>query len=222
MTRTKRDALFALERISEVCSETMDGKIDNRVRQTRAALLRALPALMSERGYERITIQNVIERAKVGRATFYAHFGSKDDLLAGSVGHLRTWLIQACRETPDQRMGFTLPLFQHLASHAAMYEKSIARPDEVSVERHIRQMLTGLVRDDLAHRRGQSHDASSIDLAVQYVVGALWSIIVWWMESGMRLSPEDINTLFQRLAFPGLDLTLGEKLPALVATHARK
>lgn len=190
----------------------MTDKTDSRVRQTRAALLGALPALMIERGYERITIQNVLERADVGRATFYAHFDSKDDLLAGSVANLRVWLMEAWHKMPDQRLGFTLPLFQHLASHSAIYEKSIARSSEVSVERHIRQMLNGLVRDDLANRRGQSDQRAAVELAVQYVVGALWSTIVWWMGNGMRLSPVEINALFQRLAFPGLDVTLGEKL----------
>jgi AcrR family transcriptional regulator len=190
----------------------MADKIDSRVRQTRAALLDALPNLMIERGYERITIQNVLERANVGRATFYAHFDSKDDLLAASVANLRAWLIEAWHKMPDQRLGFTLPLFQHLASHSEIYEKSIARASEVSVERHFRLMLNGLVRDDLAHRRGQPNQGAAVELAVQYVVGALWSITVWWMESGMRLSPLEINALFQRLAFPGLDLTLGEKL----------
>ena len=193
----------------------MTDKTDSRVRQTRAALLGALPALMMERGYERITIQNVLERAIVGRATFYAHFDSKDDLLAASVASLHTSLLDAWRKMPDQRLGFTLPLFEHMASHAAIYEKSIARASEVSVERHIRLMLVELVRDDLAQRRGLRRDqppAPALELAVQYVVGALWSIVVWWMASGQRLPPAEINALFQRLAFPGLDVTLGEKL----------
>ena len=211
MARTKRSALFNVEYLLRICSETMADKVDSRVRQTRAALLSALPALMMERGYERITIQNVLERASVGRATFYAHFDSKDDLLAASVANLRTWLVEAWHAMPDQRLGFTLPLFEHLASHAAIYEKSIARASEVSVERHIRLMLVELVRDDLTKRRAQRH-ASALELAVQYVVGALWSIIVWWMSNGQRLAPVEINALFQRLAFPGLDVTLGAKL----------
>lgn len=189
----------------------MTDKIDNRVRQTREALLGALPALMMERGYERLTIQNVLERAQVGRATFYAHFDSKDDLLAASVAKLRTWLVAAWRSMPDQRLGFTLPFFEHLASHGPLYEKSIARESEVSVERHIRGMLAGLVRDDLAGRRGDKVNCAAPELAVQYVTGALWSTIVWWLDAGKPLAASEVNALFQRLAFPGLDLTLGEK-----------
>lgn len=189
----------------------MADNIDSRVRQTRAALLSALPALMMERGYERITIQHLMERAHVGRATFYAHFDSKDDLLAASVAHLRDWLVDTCQRMPDQRLGFTLPLFQHLAAHGAMYEKSITRVSEVSVERHMRQMLQTLVRDDLARLRGPASPAGALDLAVHYVVGALWSTIAWWMASSMPLAPVDINALFQRLAFPGLEITLGHQ-----------
>jgi len=190
----------------------MTKKIDSRVQQTREALLAALPVLMRERGYERLTIQNVLDTAGVGRATFYAHFDSKDELLAASVARLRQWLVAAWSAMPDQRLGFTLPLFQHLSSHGELYKKSIARDSEVSVERHIRQMLTGLVRDDLASRRGHKANAASLELAVQYVVGALWSTITWWLDAGKLLSPEEVDALFQRLAFPGLDLTLGEKL----------
>lgn len=191
--------------------DTQD-KLDRRVRQTREALLDALPDLMMERGYERLTIQNLLDRAGVGRATFYAHFESKDDLLACSVARLRSWLVTVWRALPDQPLGFTLPFFQHLASHRAIYQKSIVRESEVSVERHIRQMLRELVREDLMARRplepGDRSDVS-VDLATEYLVAAIWSTIVWWMENGVSLQPGEIDALFQRLTFPGLEATLG-------------
>ncbi|MES2073809.1 MAG: TetR/AcrR family transcriptional regulator [Pseudomonadota bacterium] len=190
-------------------------KLDRRVRQTRDTLLDALLSLMMERGYERLTIQNLLDRADIGRATFYAHFDSKDELLACSIARLRSWLVTEWRAMPDQRLGFTLPFFQHLASHRVIYQKTIVRESEVSVERHIRQMLRELVREDLAARCSQEPGGrgdASLDLATQYVIGAMWATIVWWMESGTSLPPEEINALFQRLAFPGLDVTLGEML----------
>jgi len=187
-------------------------KLDSRVKHSREALYNALFALMMERGYERLTIQNLLDRAEVGRATFYAHFESKDELLAGSVARLRQWLISEWRKLPEQRLGFTLPLFSHLASHSAIYQKSVARDSEVSVERHMRHMLHGLVRDDLTSRSVPGQDGASLDLAVQFVTGALWSTIAWWMASAMALPPPELNALFQRLAFPGLEVTLGEAL----------
>jgi len=74
-------------------------KLDRRVQATREGLLDALFALMAERGYERLTIQNLLDRADVGRATFYAHFESKDELLACSVARLRAGLVEAWKAT---------------------------------------------------------------------------------------------------------------------------
>ncbi len=187
-------------------------RLDRRIQATREGLLNALFALIAERGYERLTIQNLLDRAGIGRATFYSHFESKDALLACSVARLRAGIVQAWKATSGQRLGFTLPLFQHFASARRIYLMTVVRENEVSVERHIRQMLRDLVREDLATRRSSGQGDASVDLATHYVVGALWSTIVWWMDSTSPLSPEKINALFQRLTFPGLDVTLGETL----------
>src|ERR671914_558684 len=56
-------------------------KTDARVRRTRDALGDALVALMQEKPFETITVQDVLDRAHVGRSTFYSHFSDKDDLL---------------------------------------------------------------------------------------------------------------------------------------------
>src|SRR3954471_18881765 len=56
-------------------------KTDARIRRTRDALGDALVALMQEKPFETITVQDVLDRAKVGRSTFYSHYSDKDDLL---------------------------------------------------------------------------------------------------------------------------------------------
>src|SRR4026208_2392554 len=56
-------------------------RTDARVRRTRDALGDALVALMQEKPFDAITVQEVLDRAKVGRSTFYAHYSDKDDLL---------------------------------------------------------------------------------------------------------------------------------------------
>ena len=56
-------------------------RMDARVRRTRDALGDALVALMQEKPFDTITVQDVLDRAKVGRSTFYTHYSDKDDLL---------------------------------------------------------------------------------------------------------------------------------------------
>lgn len=55
-------------------------KTDRRVQRTRELLQKSLIDLIGERGYDAITIQDIVDRANVARTTFYVHYGSKDDL----------------------------------------------------------------------------------------------------------------------------------------------
>ena len=60
-------------------------KLDSRVRRTRNALGDALIALMQERPFDDITVQDILDRAPIGRSTFYAHYRDKDDLFLSDV-----------------------------------------------------------------------------------------------------------------------------------------
>ncbi len=60
------------------------GKKDRRKLRSRRSLQHALLKLMLTKPYDKITIQNIVDGANVGRSTFYAHYRHKDDfVLAG-------------------------------------------------------------------------------------------------------------------------------------------
>jgi AcrR family transcriptional regulator len=74
---------------------------DRRVRRTRALLHQALIELILEKGYGRITVQDILDRADVGRSTFYSHYRDKDTLLLdGGMDHLRTMIADAAAGAP--------------------------------------------------------------------------------------------------------------------------
>jgi AcrR family transcriptional regulator len=70
-------------------NEKSDKKADRRIQRTRRLLQDALVGLILEKGYEAITVQDILDRANVGRSTFYEHFYDKDDLLLSSFEFLR-------------------------------------------------------------------------------------------------------------------------------------
>ena len=93
---------------------------DRRIRRTQKSLHDALIALLLEKNYDAITVQEVLDRADVGRSTFYAHFQSKDELLMSGMDELRSTLKAAIREgrTSAKRhenlLGFSRAMFDHV------------------------------------------------------------------------------------------------------------
>ncbi len=186
------------------------GKSDRRVERTRNLLRDALLALMVERGYENITVQQILDRAGVGRATFYAHFRHKEELLKSTLEKMRFGLATHWRQALAEgayapgRLGFVLPFLTHLDSRRQLYRAIVGRESGTIVEREMRRMFVDLVRKDIAvHRRVPQGPA--LDAVVQHIVGGLMSLVHWWMSQKVRLSPEEINRVFLQLTLPGLE-----------------
>jgi AcrR family transcriptional regulator len=189
-------------------------KLDRRIEKTRQRLREALLSLIVEQGYEKLAVQDILDRAEIGRATFYEHFRGKEDLLGSGIEQLRAHLLKEWKSGADagtgsvERLGFTLALFRHVDTHRRLYKAIVGRESGVIVERKMRRMLADLVREDLKCRKSAGQNTVSADLAVQHVAGALWSVLTWWMDYRVPLPPEEMNSIFRQLTFPGLDATL--------------
>ncbi|QND64669.1 TetR/AcrR family transcriptional regulator [Mesorhizobium loti] len=195
-----------------------NGTIDRRIARTRGMLQHALISLIPKKGYEAITVEDICDVANVGRSTFYAHYKSKDDLKRrGLDEHLRSLLTDQQREalatTGDSRsrsLAFSLVMFEHARDHLGLYRALAGgRGGDVSLG-GIRQILSDLVRDELAATAGKSSEATPRELVVQYVVGAYMAVLIWWLDRGAKPSPAEVDAMFRRLATDGILAHLAE------------
>jgi AcrR family transcriptional regulator len=164
--------------------------------------------LILKKGYEAITITDICDAANVGRSTFYAHYTSKDDLKRSGLEPLRRLLVDRQREAlaksgdiRDRSFAFSLPMFEHARDHRDHYRALVGgRGGTVSLGT-IRQILSDLVRDELAaavHKK--SENIIPRELVVQYVVGAYMAVLTWWLDGGAKLPPQRIDAMFRHLA----------------------
>ena len=191
---------------------------DRRIQRTRTLLLSALLDLIVERGYEEITVQDIVDRANVGRSTFYKHFLDKRELLLSGVDGLQELLTQqrvvqdSSAALSQHLLSFALPLFQHVQSNFQFCRALLGPRSGAIVETRVQRILADLMQEQLAGR--VSTDARlvvSLDVVVEYTVSAFLGLLRWWMEQPTPCPAEEIDRQFRALTIPALTAALEER-----------
>jgi AcrR family transcriptional regulator len=185
---------------------------DRRVSKTRRALKEALTDLILEKGYEAVTVQEIIDRADVGRSTFYAHFIDKDDLLLAILSDVQVPGPDTSRWKPGSpAFGWTLELFRHFGSAKRLVKALASSQGGPPGQREMTRWLEELARADLSRLRAtQSLDPAQRETVVRFLVGTLMGFMEWWMrDENEHLPAEAVDHAFRSLVMPGLANVLG-------------
>jgi AcrR family transcriptional regulator len=190
-------------------------KDDRRSRRTRQMLNGALLALMLEKRYDEITVQDIIDRADVGRATFYAHYLDKDDLLISEFTRVLDTLIQQIDQRSPAGQS-ALPslkfFFDHVQEHYPLY-KAFARGGGIDLlYKKGHQRLYQLVEQRLRAAMGEPAATAFLPFVADYIAGTILNILKWWLEHEMPYTPAQVDALFCQLVEPGVLATL--RLPS--------
>ena len=182
-------------------------KTDARVRRTRDALGDALIALMQEKAFETITVQEVLDRAHVSRSTFYTHYSDKDDLLMSDSEEFFEALSMALSEHSDisDRVFPVKEFFNHLADVQPFY-KALVKSGKFQENMELARghFARGIERRLSELPRAKSIPANERSAIAFTHAGALLSLLTWWLDRGMREPPEQMDELFHRMVWNGL------------------
>jgi AcrR family transcriptional regulator len=157
---------------------------------------------MVEKPFDEITVQDVLDRAKVSRSTFYAHYRDKADLFLSDVEDfweaMSTMLVR--RKEQSMRVAPVKELFAHVAEAKEFYASLVASGKVYDVlelgqgvfARSIQQRMTELRKEDSPY-------AAAVAVAH---AGALFALLTWWIDHGMTLAPEEMDVVFHRMVWP--------------------
>jgi AcrR family transcriptional regulator len=175
---------------------------DRRVLRTRRMLRDALIALIIERGWDEVSVQDVCDRADVGRSTFYTHFADKEELLLGGFDDLRKMLRAHQTAVPGEKLAFVRGLIEHAHEHSRLFRAIIGKRAGHAVEKRFRQTVVSLVRDDLTEH---GYAGRALEVTTHYIAGALVELLTWWVDRRNSPSPAELEEVFRRLTSPVLN-----------------
>lgn len=163
-------------------------RFDRRKQHTHRALKQAALALVLEKGYDAVTIQDIVDRADYGRGTFYLHFDDKEsvvwEIIMDGLGEANQQGDQRAREGkyPPGYLGYLIT-FEHAEQNQDLYRLMLGSQGSSMLSHRVAQVLAGQIEQSI--RAGEYMPNPSIppEIMAQSIVGALVRLVFWWLET---------------------------------------
>jgi AcrR family transcriptional regulator len=180
----------------------MSERNDRRSQRTRHLLSAALVELIREKDYNTITVSEIIERANVGRSTFYTHYRDKDNLFVGELDRVIELLSQRIPGQDEMPYFPSLGLFRHVGEEYELYKALIWTPGIDLLIKHMQKSLSARIEHGLKNSEKQ-YDVP-LPVLANFIAGSFLTLLKWWLENKRGFSPEQMDEIFKKLTLSGI------------------
>jgi AcrR family transcriptional regulator len=200
--------------------------LDRRQRRTRKMLADALVELIHTKGYEAISITDITDTADLNRATFYLHYGSKEELLVDLLeARFDELVTQMETQIPTIPVWVTPQseqlIYEHIAEHIPLYRILLGQNAIGYVIKRVIDYIAGVVERQIGEILPEGHQLPiPLTLASRHVAGSMYAQIVWWIENDMPYSAEYMARVTHTLCLRGTLELWQELMPLQVMSLA--
>jgi len=183
-------------------------KEDRRVKKTRQALQEALIELILEKGYEAITVQDVLNRANVGRSTFYAHFYDLEDLLQSEFEVLQAEFEQHMSMHPIGSTIWDLShlLFHHAQRYQTLYKVVVGKATGQIIQSNFYRYISTQIRIRLeTDYNSFNNKLLTLDILEHYLASSFMALLSFWLDKSLHYSAEEMAQIYRDLVKVALD-----------------
>ena len=189
---------------------------DRRVQRTRQLLEQALLALLEEQDYESITVQQITDRANLGRATFYLHYRDKEQLLLITLQKLQEDLARRLKplhphDLLTEEHTLSEKIFQHVVQYRHLYHTLLSKRGAAVAKSRLMTYMTEQAEHFVVNPLLTMVDEPAVppSFLASYLSGTLYTAITWWLDHQQQKTPEEMGLLVRKLTTPAMLSVLG-------------
>ena len=185
--------------------------MDRRQQKSRKAILDAFTNLLTKKEYVKITVQEIIDEADVGRTTFYAHFETKDALLEEMCTNLFSHVFSD-HPVVESSHDFSLSegdfktvvchILYHLKENGSTISRLLTGESSETFLRYFSQYLNKLIRNYVLSHMEKKNSSIPEDFLQNHIAGSFITMVQWWIKRGLKESPEELTEYFLAVTVP--------------------
>lgn len=186
-----------------------ESKQDRRILKTKSEIKQALTELMEEKRFEAITVRDLTERANINRGTFYLHYQDKydlleqceDEIIKNIVEHVRDLQVQDVEMiiAKDKPFPFIIKVFEYIQKNADFLRAALGPNGDPSFQEKIKDMMI----QNFFIKLGNFNTTVPFEILTTYISSAHLGIIQYWVNTGMKQSPEEMASILFRITTKG-------------------
>lgn len=176
--------------------------------QTRRQLIETTVQLVLEKGYDTITIQDITDRADLGRGTFYIHFKDKEEVVWTAFLELLQTLEQKAHEQLDRKMPGVeyyglLNIFRHAEKNRDLYQVMLGQKGSAMLTARVQDFLAAAILYDIRHAPEIPEPNFDIphEIEAQAFTGMIARLLFWWLGTPANYSPEEMAAMTYKLIY---------------------
>jgi AcrR family transcriptional regulator len=175
--------------------------IDRRVQKTKKALTEALISLILEKGYSKVTIQEIIDKANVGRSTFYTHYESKEQLLLDGHNNLNAKIFSDELENDTQESEISFEnLINHIAENYQLAKAILGKNSGNMMSIFFKNNISLKIKKRyISQFSREKTEQKRLTFLSDATAAAVVSLIISWIEDEMIFSAEEMSSYCQKL-----------------------
>lgn len=177
--------------------------------KTRKAIFNAFTELLSKKKYNKITVQDILDLADIGRSTFYSHFETKDDLLKEICKEVFEHIFSSdlnieCNKKFENEKNNPKIVIKHILYHLKENKKNLTAilscESSYLFINYFKEYILKIIDSYILIEKKQYN--IPIDFLKNHIALSFIETVKWWIKDQMIQSPEEITEYFSNIIMP--------------------